>query len=202
MRLAIDPGHPTHEGDTGSQAPGLLEYEYSWHMVTSWAAYLRRTVLGVDSFLLRSAVDEVVSLEERGRRSRDGGADLVVSLHVDASESKTLRCASGYYWPSNLTGQQVVQTVIRCMPHPLFRKMGYGAFAARQCARDQWLQRSRNVIEQHAATAVLIELGFCTNETDLTALLDPTTQTGIILALTAGVLRFQQLTGEYNGTKA
>lgn len=194
LLVAVDPGHPSYPGDTGAVVPGLVESEYTWEAAHSLQIHMRECVPGVEVRLLRASKDEVVSLPERGRRSAEMGADLVMSLHVDSSESDALRHASGYYWPSNLAGYEVSTAIVRAMPHPLNRRSGQGVFPAREGPRDQWLARARAVMQVHRATSVLIELGYCSHPEDLAALLDSTTQTGIMLALMAGIVRFQQLT--------
>lgn len=194
MILAVDPGHPSYEGDTGAVAPGLEEYRYTWEMAHLLRAHLGHCLPQVEVVLLRAAVDEVVSLDERGRRSAEARANLVMSLHVDSEVTSHSRRAAGYYWPGNSAAADICDAVVRCMPHPLHRPYGHGVFAARHgTGADLWLRRARAVLAVHKATSVLIELGFCSNPVDLVGLLDGNTQTGIALALMAGVVRSLQL---------
>ncbi|KPJ59116.1 MAG: hypothetical protein AMJ46_12685 [Latescibacteria bacterium DG_63] len=196
MLLAIDPGHPSHEGDQGCVAPGLVEYRYTWEMAGLLRAHMRHCLPEVETILLRDACDEVVSLAERGQRSADAGVDLVLSLHVDSEATSHARRSSGYYWPGNSVGAEIAEAIIRSMPDPLCRPRGYGVFAARHGnGSDCWLVDARAVIAPHKATSVLIEMGYASNPIDLVALLQNQTQTGIALALMAGVVRAQQLMG-------
>lgn len=192
MIIAIDPGHPTREGDRGATAPGLVEHEYTWALARSLVAYMRHCLPSAETVLLRSAIDEVVSLAERGHRSAEAGADLVLALHVDSEATGHMRRASGYYWPGNETGALVAETVVRSMPSPLTRSHG-GIYAAKDNRVDKWLLNPRAVIEVHKATAALVECGFASNHRDLMALLDNATQIGINLALMSGIVRFTQL---------
>lgn len=193
MKLAIDPGHPTEHGDTGTRAHGLAEYLYTWQMANALVAYLRHSLPDCETILTRSTENEVVSLADRGAATKEFGADLVLSLHVDGAEAQHLRGSSMYYWPGNKVGHEVALKISAAMPEPLFRRYSAGVFAA-DARTDKWLKRANRVIAPHRATTVLVEMGYCTNHRDLMALLDNTTQIGIMLALVCGVIRFKQLT--------
>ena len=193
MILAVDPGHPTYSGDLGTTAPGLTEHKYVWETANSLVAHLHHCMPSIKPVLLRRSVGEVVSLRERGERSREAGADMVLSLHVDAAEATRLRRSTAYHWPGNEEGAEVAETIVRSMPSPLHRRRG-GVFATRtHSPADTWLADARAVVEAHEVTVVLVELGYCTNNRDLVALLDGATQTGIQLALMTGIVRLRQL---------
>ena len=183
-RIALDPGHPPH----GTKALGLVESVYTWEMANFVKSRLDHSGEPFEVQLLRLAVDEAVNLDERGRRSEAFGAELILHLHVNWNNRSDVHGCEAYYWPGNLVGQEVGDSVLRAMSDVL-RHPSRVAMAARDTSapEDDWLRNARAVMEPHAATSCLVELGYCSSPRDLRALLSPAVQSAICAALMVGV---------------
>jgi N-acetylmuramoyl-L-alanine amidase len=119
---------------------------------------------------------------------------LVLSFHVNAHATRSdfhgLLC---FHFPGNPIGRAVGNTIMRAAPKPLY-KPGWSSIAATADEDNQkWLQRPLNVLKSHACTAVLIEVGYCTNPKDAYALKMPAVQSGVIAATMAGLAEFRRL---------
>jgi N-acetylmuramoyl-L-alanine amidase len=91
-RMVLDPGHGGR--DTGAVGPGGLKEKD----VTLDVARRAASVLGAQGIevVLTRDDDRFVSLEERTARANAFAADLFVSIHCNASESKTRRGVEAY----------------------------------------------------------------------------------------------------------
>jgi len=91
-RLALDPGHGGK--DTGATGPiGVKEKDVTLDIAHRVAPVL--AAQGVQVLLTRDD-DRFVPLEERTARANEFSADLFVSIHCNASESKTRRGVETY----------------------------------------------------------------------------------------------------------
>ncbi len=93
-RIVLDPGHGGH--DTGTIGPGgLLEKD----VVLQVARQLKNLIedkLGAEVVLTRES-DTFVSLEERTAIANQARADLFLSIHANASRSRTISGVETYY---------------------------------------------------------------------------------------------------------
>ena len=96
-RLVLDPGHGgTDRGAHGST--GLEEKDVTLDIARRVAPVL--AAHGIEVLLTR-AEDVFVSLEERTARANSFGADLFVSIHCNASESRSHRAIETYVLDTN-----------------------------------------------------------------------------------------------------
>ncbi|PYE85787.1 N-acetylmuramoyl-L-alanine amidase [Pseudoroseicyclus aestuarii] len=91
LTVAIDPGHGGR--DPGAQRAGLSEKDLMLTLAQELGEAMRRAGLGV---VLTRESDVFVPLEDRITRAREGGADLLISLHADALEEDEASGASVY----------------------------------------------------------------------------------------------------------
>ncbi|HKT80259.1 MAG TPA: N-acetylmuramoyl-L-alanine amidase, partial [Vicinamibacterales bacterium] len=91
-RIVIDPGHGGH--DPGAKGNGLTEAS----LVLDVALRLEKLLkdAGVDVVLTRRT-DEFVPLQERTAIANREGADLFLSIHANASTSRTARGIESYF---------------------------------------------------------------------------------------------------------
>lgn len=158
--IVIDPGH-------GGKDPGTVRGNLVEKDVTHTVAQLVYDLLsdaGVACELTREG-DETLDLETRGSLSEKFGASLVVSLHVNSFDDPQTDGALFFYWPENLRGQSICNRLAASFPPELRNRN-----PVRAATRSEW-PRVRNVLSQHDATAILIEMGFATNERDRAYLL-------------------------------
>jgi len=190
MRLALDPGHGGES--TGAVGNGIVEKDWCLSFCRLVAARISSCELPeIADILLTRNSDVDVSLLERGAQTNAWDADLVISVHVNAHPSPSIAGAMAFHWPGNDRGQAVGGAIMRAVPSPLHRKRNR-LFAATDdpAPDDNWLQRPRNVLAPHNATAVLVEAGYLSNEFDSFWLLEPAVQDGLAFAAICGVLEF------------
>lgn len=86
--IVLDPGHGGT--NTGAHGPEIKRYEkrLTLTIARATARYLRHWAPGLIVRLTRNR-DEYLTLGERVRRANGIGADLFVSIHLNASESRT-----------------------------------------------------------------------------------------------------------------
>jgi len=80
-KIFLDPGHGGN--DTGAVGNGLREKDITLSIALEISRILQNEYEGVSVQLSRTK-DETVSLAERTRRANSWGADLYVSIHVNA----------------------------------------------------------------------------------------------------------------------
>jgi N-acetylmuramoyl-L-alanine amidase len=89
-RIVIDPGHGGH--DTGTiSASGLREKDLVLDVARRLRAYVKKSYPDIEVILTRDA-DRFIALEERTAIANSRRADLFISIHANASQS---RAASG-----------------------------------------------------------------------------------------------------------
>lgn len=81
LTVAVDPGHSPEPTDGTIGPQGIKESEVVYRIAMVLKDRLQRA--GAKVFVTRGP-DEVVSLQDRGRRAHQAGADLFVSLHANA----------------------------------------------------------------------------------------------------------------------
>jgi N-acetylmuramoyl-L-alanine amidase len=88
--IVIDPGHGGH--DTGTISPGgIREKDLVLDVARKLRAYIKRTYPDIDVVLTRDS-DRFIALEERTAIANSRAADLFISIHANAAQS---RAASG-----------------------------------------------------------------------------------------------------------
>lgn len=104
--VVLDPGHGG--GDLGVEANDLAESE----IVLDLAARIegRLGALGMTTYLTRSA-DTCPSDGERARFANDMGAELFVSLHLDASSSVNASGCACFFYGTSRPGREVRSAV-------------------------------------------------------------------------------------------
>lgn len=182
MKLLLDPGHGGV--DPGAVAGDITEARYVYDLACRLEKIVLADGLPVEVWKTRDGTLQAarkLSLAERAEIGRTWGADLVLSLHCNASARPAPHGLMAFHWPGSERGQAFADAIQRTAPFVLRRKGGpYPAFAA------TW-PRVRNVLQVHRAPVVLVELGFLTNPGDATALKDPGIQFDLMTCLAAAV---------------
>jgi len=164
VRVVVDPGHGGH--DTGAVANGVVERDYVLAVARELQAFC-----GWEA----TRGEEFVKLAERGVRSRNLGADLVLSLHVNANKDPKAKGLTCYALKAQPEALALGDLICQSAP-PEFRRGRGSTIVAHNGpgTGDDWLQRPINVLTPHAdhATVVLVELFFCTNPADAHAALN------------------------------
>jgi N-acetylmuramoyl-L-alanine amidase len=185
--IVFDPGHGG--SNTGAIANGIVEKDWTLAFCKRMLNDIASEETKVWSCDLVRWIDEDVGLITRGTRSKAAGADLVISVHVNAMATHPeWHGLMTYYWPGNTIARDVASIMMRAAPKPLY-KAGPGATSCDE-ALGAWIEAPRNVLRVHDAPTVLLEVGYCTNESDALALADPAVVAGLRSMVRVGLARF------------
>ncbi|MCF8011428.1 MAG: N-acetylmuramoyl-L-alanine amidase [Clostridiales bacterium] len=103
--IALDPGHGGYDnGATG--CTGLKEKEVNLDVALLAAHLLRQN--GAEVILTRNS-DKFVGLKERTQIAQKAGADIFISIHMNANPSSSTSGTSTYYRRDNISGLGVSQ---------------------------------------------------------------------------------------------
>jgi N-acetylmuramoyl-L-alanine amidase len=192
--VGIDPGHG---GDKhGACHGGIVEKDYNLNLSRGLKNHMLRVFGEGGEFrpvLLRNR-DVNMGLRERGEWSREMGCALVVSIHVNAYHNAFMRTALGFHWPDDILGKEVCEAILRAWPRDLMGRARSWEATDNPTPDDDWLERPRDVLEPHQGrTAILIEVGYCSNSQDAQALYNPWVRDGMLPAFMCGLFRYGQL---------
>lgn len=175
--IIIDPGH-------GGEDPGTMSLDgqiYEKNYVLPVALQIQETLsaLGANVELTRED-DRLVDLEERVIMSNQQTADIFLSIHFDASWDPTWRGTATYHY--HYEDEQLAYAVNEALSAISIPNEGvqFGNF---------------QVIRENHQPALLLELGFMTNEEDLEKIQDEEFHQEIADAVANGLATYFQQTG-------
>jgi len=170
--VVVDPGH-------GGKDPGATSYHgyYEKTVVLSIArkvaSYLENR--GVRVIMTRNS-DTFIELNERADIANRAGADLFVSIHADAHQSRsqngyTIYVARSASWSSKKIGVAIEQA------------MGQTGLASKGIRNSDF-----RVLVRTACPAVLVECGYLSNPSDASLLYDTDFQDRIARSIANGII--------------
>lgn len=152
FRVAVDPGH-------GGRDPGAVGFITEAHYTYPWAFAFQTTLLamGVDARMTHRAPGRLrkVGLGKRVRAAAKMGADLYVSVHADASENPRASGANIYVHPYC---SDASLKWARDLLGSLTKDIGQHGAGPKEA--DFY------VLRETSMAAILLEMGFCTNQVD------------------------------------
>lgn len=185
MKVCVDPGHGGIDGGACSVS-GVREADINLQVAVKVGAMLKRA--GWEVVFTRTE-DVKVSLGARAKACNAGKADCFVSIHCNAASNpkalgtEVFRLGSGkaHALAVSIYGYLIafVSTAGRGIKSPPPSKKYEGKLEHWPVLHDTW------------CPAVLVELLFVTNESDLARLLDVTCQNLLAAAIVAGVMGFK-----------
>lgn len=185
--VVIDPGHGG--ADRGNTGHGLEEAA----IVEDLAARIegRLAATGVQAYLTRGPGSDV-ELDEaaRARFANDTGANLLVSLHIDAHANPEASGVSTYYYGGNRPGTTSA-----------IGEQFAGLIQREIVARTDLLScrshaKTWDLLRHTKMAAVRVELGYLTNERDAARLADPEFRDVVAEAIVVAVQRVYLPSGE------
>lgn len=171
--VILDAGHGGEDGGTASGKVNEKDINLAVTMYVK--EYLEQAE--VDVILTRSK-DDYLSLEERTELANKTTADLFVSVHCNYYEdSSSIYGVECYYYPGLEDGRKCAETLLDAM-------------------RDNQDIHVRNakeedyyVLKHTQMTAVLVEIGYLSNQKECKNLTDPTYQKTLAKELAEGILQ-------------
>lgn len=180
-RIVIDPGHGA--GDRGVAVGGVCESDLSWDLARRLEG--RMVATGMEALISRGP-NACPQDADRAGFANETGADLFLSLHMDANCSTMAQGVASFHFG---TGNGTTSTVGEALAGFLQREI-----VARTGMRDcRTHPKTWEVLRLTKMPAVRIELGYLTNADDRRRLLDPSFRDIIAEGLLVAVKRLYLL---------
>lgn len=170
--VVIDPGHGGTE--PGAQRAGI----YEKHINLSVAQKVRRILAqaGINVIMTRTD-DATLSLKERTIITNNEAPDAFVSIHVNSCESPgVIGLETHWYTPQSRSLAQIIQKKLISSPIQ---------------SPDRGIMNSMFYVIHHTnVPAVLVEIGFISNEKERNQLLTDSRQESTARAISDGIIEF------------
>ena len=184
-RIALDPGHgPGDPGDVGPS--GTLEFQVTLSMATALKEELEAR--GASPFLLRTAATNP-SPAERARSANEGGAEILIALHVNAHDDPAAEGASTYYYGREDWFSQAGLRLAESIQHSVTARLGLKDLRTHA--------KSLPLLRETRMPAVHMEPCFITNAAEEVRMVDPSFHRDLARAVADAVERF--LGGNFAG---
>ena len=170
--VVIDPGHGGL--DTGALRGLTLEKDLTLSIALKIRDILKEA--GMKKVLMTRNTDKTMSLEERVEYANNKDADIYVSIHINASVKSEIKGIETHYYTQS--GYNVAQVIHK----ELMENVD---------AEDRGLFKSKFYVINHTkAPAVLLELGFISNEQERSSLTSDERQTDSAQAIADGIINY------------
>lgn len=163
----IDAGHGGN--DHGCEVVGLMEKDVNLKIAKRVAELVKSNISGV-SVLLTRETDKYLTLEQRCTKANNAGAELFVSIHVNAApDYPYLSGTETFYGPKGGTDDAELERLrkknIQKSELLAWMMQKYYGLAGRPISRG--VKQERYYVTLHTKMpAILTEVGFITNEKD------------------------------------
>ncbi len=172
--IVLDPGH-------GGQDPGAiaLDGSYEKDLILSTAQVIAKRLEDAGATVIMTRKnDRSLLLEERVALSHAYYTHAFISLHYDAYPISTVNGFSTHYYSSFGNDRQLAQSI----------QTGIAQYV--NLTNRGIMQSNLHVLRENVDVAVLIELGFITNPSDLAAIQTADYQQGIAEGITSGLINY------------
>lgn len=163
VMVVLDPGHGGR--DTGAVGNKITESRKTLQLAT-FAKFVTLQNSSVRCYLTRDT-DWLPSFADRAKRATDLHADIVLSVHINASTSPDARGLWLFYGHGQVMSKAICQEIAAHHVPNHFRSSPVRIFDAYddpvECG-DEWLARPEHVLERYNCPSILIEYGFLSNE--------------------------------------
>lgn len=170
--VIIDPGHGGL--DTGALRGNILEKDITLEIATKVKDILSER--GMKKVIMTRSTDKTLSLAERVEIANSKKADIYVSIHINASVKSEIKGIETHYYTEK--GYDVAKVIHK----ELMDNVN---------AEDRGLFKSKFYVINHTeAPAVLLELGFISNEQERNSLISNKRQTNSAQAIADGIINY------------
>lgn len=183
-RVMVDPGHGGIDGGTGRA--GALEKDIN--LAVGLEVHRILTENGVDAALTRNSDVDLGGqgsgsrwrrdLEARIRKTQEHDAQLMVSIHANASRKSSEGGPLVFYLADSSEGRRLAAHILESL-----QEVAAPNFSQPVAARFY-------VLRQSSVPTVLVETGFLSNPEDRRKLVEPEYQRQLAQAIAAGVIRY------------
>ena len=170
--IILDPGHGGN--DTGALRGSVLEKDITLQIALKVRDCLREK--GLTKIVMTRTSDTTLTLDDRVQTSNNYNADIFVSIHINASVKSEIKGIETHYYTEN--GYEVAKII-------------HQELIDNVDAMDRGLFKSKFYVINHTeAPAVLLELGFISNDSERNALLSEQRQTDSAQAIADGIVKY------------
>lgn len=170
--IILDPGHGGN--DTGALRNGILEKDLTLQIALKVRECLKEK--GLTKIVMTRTSDTTLTLDDRVQTSNSYNADIFVSIHINASVKSEIKGIETHYYTEN--GYEVAKVIHQ----ELINNVD---------AMDRGLFKSKFYVINHTeAPAVLLELGFISNDSERNALTSDERQTASAQAIADGIVKY------------
>ena len=170
--IILDPGHGGN--DTGAMRNGILEKDLTLQIALKVRECLREK--GLTNIIMTRTTDTTLMLDDRVQIANNNDSSIFVSIHINASKKSEIKGIETHYYTES--GYELAQLMHKDLINHI------NAF-------DRGLFKSKFYVITHTeAPAVLLELGFISNEHERTELLSEERQKKSAQAIADGIVRF------------
>ena len=180
MKIFIDPGHGGP--DPGAVGNGVTEEYVNLNVSLELARLLRNA--GYSVMLYRTTSDENIlsdknaDLRNRAAMANNWGADYFISIHTNSSERPAAQGVEAYVYRLGGTSQRLAQSIVDAVSDEL-GSVNRGV-----------MQANFAVLRRTNMPAVLVELGYLTNQTEALNLNSPAWQKAVAKAIFNGIVSY------------
>ena len=182
IKIYIDQGHNPEGVNAGAEGFGYREQDFNYAV----GIYLRDILLEDGRFEVRNSrntpeeslgTSNATSLAARVRGANEWGADYFISIHCNASENPAANGTEVYVYRLGSPAAELAQQVL-------------DAIVARVGTKDNGVRvnASLYVLRRTQMPAILVELGYITNESDVQKLVND--QYAFAYAIYEGLCRY------------
>lgn len=170
--IVLDPGHGGN--DTGALRGSTLEKDLTLKIALKVKECLKEK--GLKNIVMTRSIDKTLTLDERVQIANDKNADIFVSIHINASVKSEINGIETHYYTDN--GYNVAKIIHK----ELINNVN---------AMDRGLFKSKFYVINHTeAPAVLLELGFISNEQERSSLNSEKRQMNSAQAIADGIVNY------------
>ncbi|WP_375484620.1 N-acetylmuramoyl-L-alanine amidase [uncultured Jatrophihabitans sp.] len=159
-RIVLDAGHGGP--DAGAVVDGIREADLVWELTSRLEG--RLSALGVQTWFTRGPHNGA-STEQRAQLANDVGADLLLSIHLDASPSPRANGVAAYYYGAGVSSSTIGERLADLAQRELVARTGM-----LDCRIHG---KSWSMLRLTRMPAVRIEVGYLSSAEDRAKLLDP-----------------------------
>ena len=177
-RVAIDPGHgPSEPGAAGPS--GLTEADSAWDLAAALHVELERR--GAEPRLLRSR-NEDPSASSRAARANDWGAEICLSVHLNAHTDERAEGSMCLYYGNETTSSPAGLELAEAIQEELVSRIGL--------TDGRTHSMSITILRETRMPAVQVEPCFVTNPREERLLAEEPFRRDVAIALARGIERF------------
>ncbi len=170
--IILDPGHGGN--DTGALRGSVLEKDLTLQIAEKVRECLREK--GLTKIVMTRTADTTLTLDDRVQTANSHNADIFVSIHINASVKSEIKGLETHYYTEN--GYEVAKII-------------HQELIDNVDAMDRGLFKSKFYVINHTeAPAVLLELGFISNDSERNALLSEQRQMDSAQAIADGIVKY------------